>query len=78
MIEYVKSVDGEKGEDSCLKRAGGWCKPAEELGYTGPGASALKMAVGEDGTPPLQARPLWALRVVRVTGWPYQGGTAMT
>ena len=30
----------------------------EELCDTGPGASALKSAVGEDGMPPLQVRPL--------------------
>jgi len=69
---------GRKTAISCLKRAGGRCKPVEDLCDTGPGASTLKLTVGEDGTPPLQVRPMWALRAVRVTGWLYQGGTAMT
>ena len=34
-----------------MQAGGGLCD-------TGPGASALKRAVGEDGTPPLQARPM--------------------
>ena len=34
-----------------MQAGGGLCD-------TGPGASALNMTVGEDGTPPLQVRPM--------------------
>ena len=54
----MKSVEGEKSRVSCLKRAGVRCEPVEDFCDTGPGASALKWTVGEDGTPPLQVRPM--------------------